>query len=116
MKIKMTSGLYKKTDKHKYNISKALKGKIILQKTRIKISKTLTGYKHSNETKYKMSKSSKGKNNPNYGNKYTGDRLKNTAYHGKMGRYKRWKINRSSGLKKKWYELIYYIKTKLMMW
>ena len=110
MMIKMPSGVYKRTDGHKRKISEASKGRIPWNKGMSNLiignKNPMYGKKHSKETKLKMSKANSGKNNAMYGK----------SSHGKKGTYKQWKINRSSGIKKKWYKLIYYIKTKLRTW
>ena len=96
------------SDEHKQNISKSHMGK--------NPTFGMLGKNHSDKTKTKISDSKKGisvnvgKNNPMYGN------ISHAMRIGRMGNYKRYKINKSKGIKRKYYEMIYYIKTKLRSW
>jgi group I intron endonuclease len=61
-KISKTLSQYKKTKKHRENLSHALKGIQRSDETKKKISEIKKGRTHSDETKIKMSKSHKGIN------------------------------------------------------
>lgn len=79
----MPTGIYKRnpfSEKHRNNISKALKGRISPMKgkhhteeAKQKISKANKGKQLSQETKNKISKATKSKNNPFYGKHHTKD-------------------------------------------
>lgn len=102
----MTKGTYKRTEKTKNKNSMSMMGNIPWNKNGI----------HSEKTKRKMSELKLGKNHPNYGNKYNGKRLQQMISSGNKGRFKHHKINKSFGIKKIYYEMIYFIKTKFKLW
>lgn len=90
------------------------KGHIPTVEMRKKMSESHQGSMLSEEHKQNISKGLKGYIPWNKGKSYSVS--KNSLIALNKGRFKRWKINKSSGFKKKYYQLIYQLKTILRFW